>query len=66
MQCKCGGEALSSHHEVKTLKGAAEWWAGSKQHDLPAVVQSCQCDSCGRFGFKMYDHRGDLMVRKGV
>ena len=66
MQCNCGAEIARTTHEVKTIKMAKEWNGDVKDLDLPVSIESFECKSCGRFGFKMHDSSGDLIFRKGA
>ena len=66
MECKCGAEIAGTTHEVKTIKMAKEWAEVATESDLPVTIESFECRSCGRFGFKMYSSSGELIFRRAV
>jgi hypothetical protein len=66
MECQCGSEVVNSQHEVKTMKCALEWSDRVNEASLPVIIDSFECKSCTRFGFKVTGQGGNLIDRRGV
>jgi len=64
MECPKGSICAESTHEVKTLKGAKEWWGKINESMLPVKITQ-QTSADGRIHLSIRDKNGTLVHRRG-
>lgn len=64
MESPKGSICTESTHQVKTLKGAREWWLKAEESMLPVkITQHTSAD--GRIHLSIRDKNGTLVHRRG-
>lgn len=64
MQDPRGGQLQGFTHELKTIKGAQEWYENATADMLPIRVDGAKTSN-GRIGYRVFDKQGNLLKSHG-